>query len=247
MKIYIINLKRSSERLHSITSQCKYYGLDFEVVKAVDGRELTDAQVKEHTRAINYAFEPGEIGCALSHIKIYDIIWRKNIPQALVLEDDALLLADLVFVLNALDKNTRCERPTVTLLTDADHYLRRPKTQILPTHSLYSVLEATCSHGYVINYSAAKNLSSLLYPIWMVADRWQVFKDFSACHINAVIPPVIVTSTHAASSTIRSCEYKTSLKAHLWEELQKQRPWLVKIKRSLWLAFIRPFLSINKN
>ncbi len=31
----------------------------------------------------------GEVGCALSHIKIYSHIVKKNIPLSLVLEDDS--------------------------------------------------------------------------------------------------------------------------------------------------------------
>ena len=40
MRAYVINLARSPERRASITAQLTKYDVDFEIVEAVDGREL---------------------------------------------------------------------------------------------------------------------------------------------------------------------------------------------------------------
>lgn len=71
MKVFVINLARSTERRTSIEQHLSRLNLDYEIVEAVDGSQLSYSDIMRETRPLNYALSCGEIGCALSHINIY--------------------------------------------------------------------------------------------------------------------------------------------------------------------------------
>jgi len=249
MKVFIINLKRSVLRRESIERECAKYNLDYEFIDAIDGRLLTPAEIQQHTRKINYAYKPGEIGCSLSHIKIYRLMCAQKINTALILEDDAKLMPDITTVLNALNKAEYSKKPTITLLTKTFQYQDKCLFHLDQTHRVYPVIEACMSHGYVINQAAAQKVLAAFYPVWMVADRWSLFKEYADCDINAVIPPVIVHSDLASASTIKMPadeEDHQSKKKQIWKELRKKRPLSVRLKRMVWLMGKRNFIKIVK-
>jgi glycosyl transferase family 25 len=249
MKVFIINLKRSFTRRKSIEKECVKYKLDYEFIEAVDGRLLSQAEIKRHTRELNYACKPGEIGCSLSHLKAYRIMCARGINKALILEDDAKLTPEITGVLTELDKTGNCKKPTITLLTMPGQYRDKCLAHIDQNHGVYPVIEASLSHGYVINYPAAKKALKALYPVWMVADRWQLFKEYSISDINAVIPPVVVHSELACTSTINAPDEHESYilaKKQIWDKLKKSRPLSIKLKRTLWLLCKRNFIKIVK-
>ena len=65
------------------------------LVEAVDGWALTPQQIREHAdlRPPLIAYNPGQIGCALSHIKLWKRIARAKSPEC-IFEDDVYLRAD---------------------------------------------------------------------------------------------------------------------------------------------------------
>lgn len=248
MKIFVINLARSSERRVSIEQQLSLLQLDYEIVEAVDGSQLNYDEIVKHTKTLNYAVTSGEIGCALSHIKIYRKIVSNNIPFALILEDDAQLDYQIIQVMHHL-KQKQNSYPTVTLLTEVSQYISKPRCILDQKLSIHSVLEASCSHGYIINNQAAKNLATFLYPVWMVADRWQILKEYSVCNVEAVIPSIIRKTEHSHFSTIQShknCKWIIEKKEYAWSEIKKRRPLKIKLRRLIWTSFMRAFIKIIK-
>jgi len=96
MKLYVINLDRSQERLQNITSVFNNQGLKLERIPAVDAALICDEDCQKFA-AINrwkYPLTKGEIACFLSHC----VIWKKNVndklPYAAIFEDDADLSPD---------------------------------------------------------------------------------------------------------------------------------------------------------
>src|ERR1700756_754850 len=95
--IYVISLS-SSERRESIAKVLTERAAAFRFEDAIDGRELTDAQVNdicdEEAARDRYGrpLTRGELGCFMSHRSV----WRKIAESgrsAVVIEDDALLEA----------------------------------------------------------------------------------------------------------------------------------------------------------
>jgi len=249
MKVFVINLARSTERRASMEQQLSRLNLDYEIVEAVDGSQLSYTDIMRETRPLNYALSCGEVGCALSHINVYRRIASEAIPMALILEDDALLNCESVVVMSEIEKRN-IQPPTVTLLTEISQYIDSPTSSLSERRNIYDVLEASRSHGYIINQSAAKKLIEFLYPVWMVADRWQTLREYSVCNLEAVIPPVIKRSEHSETSTIQiydnGSKWLDDKKTALWEEIKKDRPLKIKLKRCLWTSLVRPFLKVKK-
>lgn len=250
MRIFVINLARSTERRACIEIQLSHLNLEYEIIEAVDGSQLSYTDIMKETRPLNYALSCGEIGCALSHINIYRRIVSECIPMALILEDDALIDSKTLEAISEIEERN-IPFPTVTLLTEGPKYINKPlhKSE-KKKYFIYEVLEAACSHGYVINNSAACRMANFLYPVWMVADKWQVLKEYSVCKVEAVIPPVIRKTSHADNSTIQiDNDFKKRLdeqKNLMWAGIKKNRPLKLKLKRLLWSSFIYPFLKISK-
>jgi len=104
VKIFVINLKRSPERLKKITHRLKELSLDFERIEAVDGATLNN--FKESFNSKRFFYESGhklvagEAGCSQSHINIWQLIIARKLNYALVLEDDVLIDEDLSQLIN---------------------------------------------------------------------------------------------------------------------------------------------------
>lgn len=105
---FLINLDRNPDRLVAATTALAQIGLLPERVPAIEGRALGEATLRAHDAAaratIGRRLSPGEVGCFLSHLACAQIIVDRDLPFALVLEDDVALApgtgADLVALLD---------------------------------------------------------------------------------------------------------------------------------------------------
>ena len=107
LRIFVISLKRRTDRLRHMEVLLAERGLSAEFIEAVDGLELTDAQraLYDRRKALSvYGAEmnAAEIGCYLSHQKIYRRIVDENIATALVLEDDIECDRDFAILLDSI-------------------------------------------------------------------------------------------------------------------------------------------------
>ena len=113
MNIYVINWPNSVDRRNSIIKELAKYNLQFELISGVYGKEV-DRKSKEIfdeesyviknnflTRSyVNGKLTDGELGCAISHLKVYKTIVKNKEDGALVLEDDISLDVNIVNVFN---------------------------------------------------------------------------------------------------------------------------------------------------
>src|SRR5215469_4062057 len=98
MHAYVINLARSTDRRAHITAELKKTGLDYEIVTAVDGRELDLSDpalidpsmpyIDPSLPIVDTGLAAGSAGAALSHLSVYRKIIADGLDKALVLEDD---------------------------------------------------------------------------------------------------------------------------------------------------------------
>ena len=95
--IFIISLTDAHDRREAIRKQCDTFGLTFEFVDAVDGRQGLPPEMESKVDRAGSLSDLGrvltdaEFACALSHQMIYERIVREKLPGAIVLEDDAIL------------------------------------------------------------------------------------------------------------------------------------------------------------
>ncbi|XP_023300463.2 glycosyltransferase 25 family member [Lucilia cuprina] len=95
--IYMINLERRPERREKMEKLFNVLGLDVEYFPAVDGQKLNHHILKEMGIKFLPGYEDpyhhrpmtmGEIGCFLSHYKIWEKMVEEKQEQVLILEDD---------------------------------------------------------------------------------------------------------------------------------------------------------------
>lgn len=84
---FVINLKRRPDRLKLFQDNCPW---PVETVNAFDGKNehLENKKDRKVYSSFN-RIRPGERGCFISHLKIWKMIVDKNLPMAMVFEDDA--------------------------------------------------------------------------------------------------------------------------------------------------------------
>ena len=101
--IYIINLRRTPERKLYMQRQLDAINLSYSFIEAIDKYDLqsreyrlalaNQLEINKHDFEFIYQnSEIGDLACALSHLKVLNLIIENNVPQACVLEDDAYLL-----------------------------------------------------------------------------------------------------------------------------------------------------------
>jgi glycosyl transferase family 25 len=101
--LFIISMK-SHERWKLMKELIELLGVqnnEYTVV-GINGSEVASNKTHSLRKFIGNAFldsySEGELGCALSHRAVYDIVSRKNYNHALVIEDDAKLSPDFLRV-----------------------------------------------------------------------------------------------------------------------------------------------------
>lgn len=105
--IFAISLADSQDRRAALSGAMDALGLPVRFIDAVDGRSglsaefaaSADRQASE--RQMGRAMTDGEIACALSHRRVYDVMISEHIDHALILEDDAIPGPDLTAFLEA--------------------------------------------------------------------------------------------------------------------------------------------------
>jgi len=134
LTIFVINLDGSTERLKKVGSELAKYALAFERISAVDGRLMSLAQLQQHycpqKNASNYykALTAGEIGCYLSHRKVWQTIIERELTSAVILEDDFLLSQSIDDIVSFAQSGTLYD-----YIKLSDHPGRSRKTRTLKT------------------------------------------------------------------------------------------------------------------
>jgi GR25 family glycosyltransferase involved in LPS biosynthesis len=79
---FCISLESSTGRRQRMEKRFEYFGMDVSFCRAAYPSEVTET-------FIDY-MSPGQRACAQSHINVWRYIWEKQLPYALILEDDAM-------------------------------------------------------------------------------------------------------------------------------------------------------------
>lgn len=112
MQIFVINLEKDKKRYATITESLNKFNLKFERIDAVYGASINRSEdpsiftgneclVRHNclssTKLLGNLTD-GELGCALSHLNVYKEIVKRNLPGAIILEDDFIVTSQLDFI-----------------------------------------------------------------------------------------------------------------------------------------------------
>lgn len=254
MKVFVINLEKYVARKNHALAQCQNIGLSAEIFNAIDGRSLSPQQIADKTHPeLSAGLTESEIGCALSHLGVYQRIIKDNIDVALILEDDVQFDHYSSNVISYLKEHIP-QQPTVYLLSEVRKYMRGGENIPHSEHELVSVSQAALAHAYIINLAAAKKMHAFMHPVWLEADRWTFLIECGVVNIKAVIPAVGHLSKLSHESTIWHCEAELERKKIVREQrriavskIRKNRAMNIKLKNALWRIFIRPFFEVKQS
>jgi len=96
-EIFVIVLDRDKIRKEYVKEIIKKNKLSAKIFSAIDGSQLTKHQLDKYVKNnyIDAEFQDklttGELGCALSHVKLWEMMIEKNLDQIMILEDDFML------------------------------------------------------------------------------------------------------------------------------------------------------------
>lgn len=200
-RVFVINLLKDAARLDGFRKEMhdKWPGIDYEIVQAVYGRELSEVafsrlvDVARARRVHKRDIGRGEVGVVCSMQVVYKKMVSENIEQALIFEDDALLGSGLARKIPAIEEWLMAQsKPTVLLLSQAMHIRKWKGTRLQETGSkICRPLEIYGAYGYCLNLEAAQTLLHYNTPIFQLADAWASYQRDGVVKVYSVVPHLI--------------------------------------------------------
>lgn len=195
--IYVLNLPEAAERRRRIRNHLAGLDLDASIfIDAVNGKELSISERSlraDDARSVSRygrTLTAGELGCALSHVSAYQRLLAGSDGFALVLEDDAVLLPDVVPLLrNQQIRDWLLQpEPRLLLMTPIRAFLKRGARGLERGYRLVHVRRAWEGYGYLINRAAAEAMQKVNSPVWLSADDWVAYRKLAAVELRGLDP-----------------------------------------------------------
>jgi glycosyl transferase family 25 len=230
MNTYVINLERSPKRRAHITAELDKARLTYELVPAVDGRELDlhDETIIAPAMSEKNYFLAGSAGCALSHLRVYERIVAVGVDQALVLEDDVMLPSNLAASLEAVAPHlTGAEVALLNYSSWNDCLLSREGSVGLSDSRVLALpanLESLCNAAaYVLTNEACERMIRGLLPLRANADNWNFFFEHQFLDRIRCVYPMPVTKSAEFESTIGIYSLGSGIKARVLAPVVQRR------------------------
>ena len=99
-KIYLLNLHKRRDRLNKSTQKLDLLNLHYDVFNGTDGSVIT--KLWEKLENPNFS-NTNYLGCAISHLSIYQDALHNEYEKILIIEDDNLINKDIHNIFDTLD------------------------------------------------------------------------------------------------------------------------------------------------
>lgn len=172
---YVINLDRSPDRLKRIVHALQQTGVAYERFSAVDGRSLdlsaeADFDADGYARLHGKKPVPNEVGCYFSHLGVMKRFLQTSHSHCLVLEDDALLPADLREVVQQVLSSSA--QGDLTLLYGNRRFVALPVARLQGERKIVGYWgKQTGATAYLVNRKAAQAFVQHLLPMRLPLDH----------------------------------------------------------------------------
>ncbi len=187
--VFVISLPGSPRRAR-IRQRLEKWPGEWSFVDAIDGAALPPESldaVYSKTAALSRTgrlLAPGEIGCALSHRKVYGEILARDLDRAIVLEDDAVL-GETFFVFPFDDPGVKFD---VISFYTGNGLIRRRAAKVLGAVTLHRAENWVHNTvGYLVSREGARKLYKASSIIRSVAD-WPIYPDHLAFYVATPFP-----------------------------------------------------------
>ena len=208
MNIFVVNLDQSTQRLVEMRQRLEQLDLPFTRVSAVYGASLSDDELNRHyssalnKRIYRRPLSAAEIGCYLSHRKIWQTMVDGNLAMALILEDDTEPGSQLPVVLEAIENLSR----PWDIIKLYEPQTQKPLARSIPLRQDFSLYQykkiPSTTAGYAISLSGATKLlrSRELFGR-PVDDDFQFYWEYSG-EVYGVRPYPVTIAVSGLESTI---------------------------------------------
>ena len=192
---YLINLAVNTERFRNSESQFASLGIQFERINAVDGRSLSDQEIKNvydakaNKHRARKPLVASEIGCYLSHIEVWKKIAKGNCKGGFIFEDDFQASDDLGTLMELLSQDA--ENWDIVKLFSLNTNPKYIERRLLgPNHIITTPYKVpNCTIGYGIRKSAAQKLLDCSLPFFRAIDEDHKFFWEKKLRVVLVMPP----------------------------------------------------------
>lgn len=228
MTIFLLNLDKSVDRLDRMQKLLAGQGLAYRRIQAVYGKDLTQSEVREKVSlwrwrcAQGRAPTPGEIGCALSHLKALRAIVDEGLPYACIMEDDIMLMGDLKARLEEMEKWYREGNQGCVFLFNHDTINGTIRWKYkTDCKGIGPAQDIACSECYCITREDAIKIIKAQTPIASPSDGWRRWSKYYGLKILTSNPPVVtqdwskgyVSEIAAQSSEYNALQWPKALRA----------------------------------
>lgn len=214
---FCITLERRLDRWKRFQDQPGINKLQVKRFIGVDGKTLninTDPRValstkrnilKKYRRSHEELDSIGGVGCALSHIAVWQWMVDNNVPQVLIFEDDAVVPFNFAEKANGIIANS----PTLSDPARWDLWLLGGRwgdlTPIAADNEATKIDAFYLFHAYVMTIHGAKKLLKEVYPIHCHIDLWvSLFAYVHPSFRMVGSPNLILSQTTAVKTDIQS-------------------------------------------
>jgi glycosyl transferase family 25 len=185
MHIFVINMKRSVERRRLMEKQLNAAGLKYEFWAATDGTLLPREEFERECdvqACTERQWTPGQIGCALSHGRLYRHIVEQGIERALILEDDLILRPDFGALIPKLEQHLTDDEIIMLYFTPGAN-CTMTRAGAVPVFNKYQLMyPMSCDNvlstaAYMLSGKVAERMVKAVYPMSVCADHFGAFYE----------------------------------------------------------------------
>jgi glycosyl transferase family 25 len=238
VRAYVINLARSPDRRTHIVGELKKTGLDYEIIAAVDGRDLdlSDSAVVDSSLPfidpslpiVDSGLAAGTAGAALSHLSVYRKIVADGLDAALVIEDDVVLPADLGSLADAVAEQLAGAEVVLLSVDSPEPCKMSVEASIqLPSSRLLALPIDICqprsAGAYIVTREACERMAQRLQPVRIQADSWWYFYREGMLDRVRCVVPLPVCKDPKFPSTIGSYSLGTGFRGRLTGPLVRHK------------------------
>lgn len=251
MDIVVISDKNNEVRRQNVIKEFNKENIEFRFFDAIMANKMTKEELD--VKAIKDTFlSPSEIGCALSHCGVYDEFLKSDKKSIMICEDDIYFTEyfDYDSLLQIKEFLEETDEPRLVVLQKSIYHHKSIRS-VGDNVNLYSTRNAFCTHGYIINRAAARNIKSFQTPVRFEIDAFKFYYWLNACKLYCLDKDFIVQlAEDIIPSTVEKCwkDDRKAKKDAAYKDLYNQLPLkgkLISQFRRFKKAIYKPFESLE--
>ena len=204
MNIVVISDKNNEVRRQNVINEFNKKNIEFSFFDAIMANRMSKEELD--TKAIKDTFlSPSEIGCALSHCGVYDEFLKSDENSIMICEDDIYFTKYFNYdsLLKIKDFLEETNEPRLVVLQKSIYHHKNIRS-VGNDVNVYSTRNAFCTHGYIINKAAAKNIKEIQNPVRFEIDAFKFYYWLNACKLYCLDKDLILQHDDIIESTVNS-------------------------------------------